>query len=283
MLHSLSGIRMVLLLVICVCLACGVEDEYLLSAAEENEAPITSPVEHIENQPPPGLEALLLAYPEHLRTVDSNTVYWINDVCMIYDDGISKNFDDLLNSADLEDQMSIEYQPGSLYTVPIPVNHDPGRIRNEDFFREMYGNSEEEVRASLVPIVWLPTTEGRTLYVTSVNQVDQHLQRVSNELDMLNAEMKTFVINPAGTFCWRFISGTERLSMHSFGIAIDINIDKANYWKWDQPDDSVILNYKNEIPWEIIEIFENHGFIWGGKWYHYDTMHFEYRPELLQP
>ena len=27
--------------------------------------------------------------------------------------------------------------------------------------------------------------------------------------------------------------------------------------------------------------FETHGFIWGGKWYHYDTMHFEYRPELL--
>ena len=24
-----------------------------------------------------------------------------------------------------------------------------------------------------------------------------------------------------------------------------------------------------------------HGFIWGGKWYHYDTMHFEFRPELV--
>ncbi|MDD5211432.1 MAG: M15 family metallopeptidase, partial [Sulfuricurvum sp.] len=26
-----------------------------------------------------------------------------------------------------------------------------------------------------------------------------------------------------------------------------------------------------------------YGFIWGGRWYHYDTMHFEYRPELLAP
>jgi hypothetical protein len=34
------------------------------------------------------------------------------------------------------------------------------------------------------------------------------------------------------------------------------------------------------MPQEIIDIFERHGFIWGGKWYHYDTMHFEYRPEL---
>jgi peptidoglycan LD-endopeptidase CwlK len=32
---------------------------------------------------------------------------------------------------------------------------------------------------------------------------------------------------------------------------------------------------------EIVAIFEKHGFIWGGKWYHYDTMHFEYRPELM--
>src|SRR5260370_39823973 len=41
--------------------------------------------------------------------------------------------------------------------------------------------------------------------------------------------------------------------------------------------------YKNEIPWEIVHIFEKHGFIWGGKWYHYDTMHFEYRPEMIVP
>ena len=32
---------------------------------------------------------------------------------------------------------------------------------------------------------------------------------------------------------------------------------------------------------EIVRIFEKHGFIWGGKWHHYDTMHFEYRPELV--
>jgi hypothetical protein len=39
--------------------------------------------------------------------------------------------------------------------------------------------------------------------------------------------------------------------------------------------------FVNRIPLEIVAIFERHGFIWGGKWSHYDTMHFEYRPELL--
>ena len=32
---------------------------------------------------------------------------------------------------------------------------------------------------------------------------------------------------------------------------------------------------------ELIAIFEKYGFIWGGRWYHFDTMHFEYRPEIL--
>ena len=32
---------------------------------------------------------------------------------------------------------------------------------------------------------------------------------------------------------------------------------------------------------ESLKTFEKYGFIWGGKWYHFDTMHFEYRPELI--
>ena len=35
------------------------------------------------------------------------------------------------------------------------------------------------------------------------------------------------------------------------------------------------------MPLELVAAFERHGFVWGGKWWHYDTMHFEYRPELL--
>ena len=30
-----------------------------------------------------------------------------------------------------------------------------------------------------------------------------------------------------------------------------------------------------------IRAFEAHGFVWGGKWLFFDTIHFEYRPELL--
>jgi len=30
-----------------------------------------------------------------------------------------------------------------------------------------------------------------------------------------------------------------------------------------------------------VKVFKKHGFIWGGNWYHFDGMHFEYRPEFL--
>jgi peptidoglycan LD-endopeptidase CwlK len=77
-----------------------------------------------------------------------------------------------------------------------------------------------------------------------------------------------------------------RLSTHSFGITIDINTDFSNYWQWDNKvwktkGEDMDFPYINRIPLGIVKVFEKHGFIWGGKWYHYDSMHFEYRPELL--
>ena len=34
-------------------------------------------------------------------------------------------------------------------------------------------------------------------------------------------------------------------------------------------------------PPSFVEVFEQHGFVWGGKWLYFDTIHFEYRPEAL--
>ena len=276
----------VLLVVVLLGIACSeVEGNTLVVSAVGNqqtdEALQSEEVLQQEGFLQPEVEALLLAYPDFIVTVDSNCLFWQSGSVMVYDDSLPKSFTEMLRDADIQDQMSQRYPRGSEYLTPIPVNYDPGRIRNESFFMEMYGSTEEAVRDNLVPVVWLPETEGRTVYVTSVNDVNEHLQAVSNELDMLSDELKLYLINPAGTFNWRYISGTERLSMHSFGIAIDINIEKSNYWKWDVTTDDGVIPHRNQIPWEIIEIFEKHGYIWGGKWYHYDTMHFEYRPEFF--
>jgi hypothetical protein len=68
--------------------------------------------------------------------------------------------------------------------------------------------------------------------------------------------------------------------MHAYGAAIDLNVKQSDYWSWQgRLADPV---WRNRMPYEIVKIFEKHGFIWGGRWYHYDTMHFEYRPELIE-
>jgi hypothetical protein len=68
--------------------------------------------------------------------------------------------------------------------------------------------------------------------------------------------------------------------MHAFGAAIDINAKFGNYWLWSKRPDGAVV-WRNQIPQKIVEIFERHGFIWGGRWYHFDSLHFEYRPELI--
>lgn len=145
----------------------------------------------------------------------------------------------------------------------------------------MYGATEREVAERLVAVNWCPRLAGQVLRFSAVNGAAQALQAVSDEAD-LRAELKPFVTG-ASTFNWRPIAGTRRLSPHSFGIAIDVCVGKSDYWRWSNrgAGESDTIAYCNRMAAELVRIFERHGFVWGGRWYHYDTMHFEYRPELL--
>jgi peptidoglycan L-alanyl-D-glutamate endopeptidase CwlK len=231
---------------------------------------------------PAGLKCLLKAYPEFLESGDTNSIYWKDGSKMVYDDGKTEtDFETMLNHASLKDQMSICYAKDMGEFTSLPVNDDPGRARYEPFFYKMYGSSPEEVRKKLVPVIWLPQHIRQKIMVTTVNGIDEKIRAISDELDKLPPEFTKYLENPGGTFNWRVIAGTNRQSTHSFGMTIDINVKSSDYWRNYKPDKDGRYIYKNRIPSRIVEIFEKHGFIWGGKWYHYDTMHFEYRPELL--
>jgi hypothetical protein len=148
----------------------------------------------------------------------------------------------------------------------------------------MYGNClKGETKEHLVDVVWLPKKWGRTLKVTHINGVNKRLDAISRELDALPARFDPYLKPPAGTFNCRPIAGTTRPSAHGSGIALDIATRHSDYWRWAKSGPEGQPVYHNNIPPEIVAIFEAHGFIWGGKWYHFDTMHFEYRPELLAP
>jgi peptidoglycan L-alanyl-D-glutamate endopeptidase CwlK len=229
-----------------------------------------------------GPRCLMKAYPDFLAGADDKGVRWKDGTSMPYDDGkVKANFDDLLDHANLKDQMSICYPKGDNYPSPPAVNNDPGRIRYEPFFLKMYGKTPAEVQKNLVPIIWLPKHLHKRLMVTTVNGIDQKFRDISAELDDLPDEYIKYLENPGGTFNWRVIAGTDRLSTHSFGMTVDINVALSDYWRSFKPGPNGVYQYRNRIPFKIADIFEKHGFIWGGKWYHFDTMHFEYRPELL--
>lgn len=224
---------------------------------------------------------LVRGYPGLLTLdADPKLVRFADGTTLPFDDGRQKpTLEARLADPDLEDQLSLPYPAGEPSAAPA-LDCDPGRIRCEAFFRKVYGGTADEVRRKLVPVKWLPRHGGGTVMVTGVNGVDKHLAAVSAELDGLPSSMISFVADTAGSFNWRAIANTKRLSPHSFGIALDINTKRADYWEW-QKTKGGSFTYRNRIPPEIVSIFERHGFIWGGKWYHYDTMHFEYRPELL--
>ena len=69
-----------------------------------------------------------------------------------------------------------------------------------------------------------------------------------------------------GCYNLRNIRGGSKLSMHSWGIAIDLNVSENRLG-------SVGEFHKRP---ELIKIFEKEGFTWGGNFSRLDPMHFEY-------
>ena len=193
----------------------------------------------------------------------------------------SKPFAELLAAPDLEDTVAMRYRPGRVFDIP-PENFEPGRIRNQALFEAMYGDSQTAVSARVEKVEWMSRSGGKQVRVTSINGVAAALRRVSDDLEReLPADLRALVAKTAGVFVWRTVRGTARRSPHSYAIAIDVGVERSDYWDWNKPDARGRYVYKNRFPVEVAEIFERHGFVWGGKWYHFDTMHFEYRPELL--
>jgi len=229
---------------------------------------------------PPSVSKLMMHYPQ-IKSYQNGYLVFIDNTRLRYDDGEHKTYYQKLENADIEDMFSQSYSKG-LIPKEIAKNNDPGRIRNEAFFKKIYGESKTKVEEHLVEISWCPKLVNRKLKVTKINGVAEKLKAISDELDT-HPELKKYLENAGGTFNRRLINGTNRLSLHSFGMTIDIHVKYSNYWQWDckSTKEDISLKYKNQIPQLIVDIFEKNGFIWGGKWYHYDTMHFEYRPELL--
>jgi hypothetical protein len=228
------------------------------------------------------IDDLIHAYPGVLAGFDGSSLIWRDGTHMPVGDGRpDKSKEEQLRNGSILDQLRLTYPAGAAF-LPLP-EQDPGRVRNRAFFDKMYGECKSgQVASALVPVVWLPKTWAHVIRITSVNGVDRQLAAISRELDELPAEDKKYLYPLGGTYACRSVADTGQTSMHAWGAAIDINPALSDYWLWRRPTGSGPA-YVRSAPPDVVAIFERHGFIWGGRWMHFDTMHFEFRPELLAP
>ncbi|MDP4595186.1 MAG: M15 family metallopeptidase [Beijerinckiaceae bacterium] len=223
------------------------------------------------------LELFRQAWPGLVAAVDGNRMVLTDGQSIMIDDGLKKDHQQKLKDADVEDMLSQVYPMDGCFKGSMPVNSDPGRIRNLQVMKAIFGATKQQVVKRSVLINWY----GQKLAFTTTAGADKALQAVRDDLEKLPPKFSKFYRKSGGTFVWRTVASTQRLSQHSFASAIDINTAYTNYWLWSGGKPGKVPIYKNRIPMEIVRIFERHGFIWGGKWYHYDTMHFSYRPDLI--
>ena len=197
-----------------------------------------------------------------------------------------------------------DFSPYPAY-APSPAEYrreDIERIRRESsvearlaqdnryygFFMALYGGAtEKEAQSLLTRINFL----GRQIRVNA--GIAAALERIDKAINLLAAgdsSLKAFLDTLASVECfaWREIRSKRQMSLHSWGIALDMlpkdQRSKAIYWLWEQNRNDNWMMVSPERRWQphpaVISAFENEGFVWGGKWELYDNMHFEYRPEL---
>lgn len=157
------------------------------------------------------------------------------------------------------------------------------------FFDYLYSSSSmASVERHIKSIYFLGNpTRVHERIVSPLKKVEERIYRLAET----DSKVRDFVdkIKSNDAYYWRLIDGTNRKSFHSLGIAIDIipvRITGEIFWSWTRDKNPsgwmfTPLSRRWLVPSSIVKIFEEEGFIWGGKWAIWDNMHFEYHPELI--
>jgi hypothetical protein len=167
-------------------------------------------------------------------------------------------------------------------------NENPPR-RHEGFLEALYrarSRGETESRIQRIRFLDFELSVHEDL-TEPLGAVERRLQRLMQSSE----QVREFVegLNGFAGYNWRPIAGTRSRSYHSYGIAIDL-VPKSYrglhvYWRWAMPQEKEWYSLPYERRWMVplpfVRAFEEEGFIWGGKWFFFDTIHFEYRPEIL--
>lgn len=217
-----------------------------------------------------------------LRLVDGGFIAWSSPPrrdAGVTDAGVAD--DEEAATEDLSAIYEVSYPRGPIVAIEAAdagAIQDPGRARVVQLFAATYGENKTDVFAHLGRVRFFGMRY--RFHERAVPALEAVIARLTALLEQ-QPTVLPFLKRIGGTWHWRRIARSPQLSAHAFGIAIDLNVDRSHYWRWQRP--KTPLKWKNRVPQAIVDAFEAEGFIWGGRWQHYDTMHFEYRPELLSP
>jgi D-alanyl-D-alanine carboxypeptidase len=194
--------------------------------------------------------------------------------------------EDKLSDAGLYSSYFFRYKKG-VYEIDN-IKKDFPKPMCIDFYKEIYGETPDEIFNNLGRTYVFGHRVSFNSKNGAIEKLDQAVKKIS-AMSAGDPDLKKWIknIRSVETYIYRNIANDERISLHSFGIAIDIKTftDKESYWYWSEAFREDWWNIPKEervyIPQKVIDAFEEAGFAWGGKWFYFDNMHFEYRPEVV--
>jgi hypothetical protein len=250
------------------------------------------------------MNALLSAYPEHIDRVEFRGNDWallMRDKWFYFAEGKMLPEDQLVNSANYRSYQFYDY-PAELPEWAEATPEETARYRNWTTTR-----SQNQIQRSnfFLENLWQARTreemESRVAIITFFGKQTKMHQELAGKLVFIerliqaqarnDSQVRTWMnsVTTLEGYGWRNIADSQSRSYHSYGLAIDLLPGslggKQTYWLWTSQhrEDWWNVPYTDRYhpPTSVIKLFETYGFIWGGKWGLYDTMHFEYRPEIL--
>jgi len=191
-----------------------------------------------------------------------------------------------LDEVDGFDPIFYDY-PLERLVSPPPLTDLP--TYSTDYLEALFGRTESEVRRHCRSISFLDhNLFVNTLILEPLREVEQEIREAAAR----DAEVVRWLeeLDVAYSFLFRDIAKSQTRSLHGFGLAVDLVPRSYGglhvYWQWSRVLDRegwfrIPLSQRWSPPQAVIEAFEHNGFVWGGKWSRFDTVHFEYRPEIL--
>jgi hypothetical protein len=302
-------IAVALIFIIANVFSCGskqadnkLSDNNLIKEIDEHSQIVLIPPEPTRAER--AMKAVFAAYPDRIESVEFKNEDWavlMKGVWYYYAEGriLPENRVEYASS----------YRPFQFYQYPaeLPPWTSPTTEEIERYRSWTTNRRQNTTRrpSYFLDALWQASnraeTEGRLVRVTFLGRRTRIHYAIQEKLVNIETQIRDIAktdsavqtwISSIGTlegYGWRNVADTQSRSYHSYGLALDLLPrsmgGRQTYWLWTSQhrEDWWNVSYRERYhpPAAVIKTFEDHGFVWGGKWPLFDTMHFEYRPEIL--